>query len=240
MFERFTDRARRVVVLAQEEARLLKHNYIGTEHILLGLVAEEKGVAAEVLAGLGITLATARAGVVDIIGTGQSPPQGHVPFTPRAKEVLELALREGLALGHDHIGTEHLLLGLLSEGEGVAAELLTRTTSLETVREEVLRLLEEEGALDEGIPGVVERSSPTGVLLPAGMVRGRPWTTSNPGTGPVCPICFARIDDDPAGPIRPSSKILTVPTPDGPPVRVAFLYCGQCGSTLGAVPAPPP
>ena len=121
MFERFTDRARRVVVLAQEEARLLNHDYIGTEHILLGLVHEEQGVAARALTELGISLEAVRDEVRQTIGQGDSPPTGHIPFTPRAKKVLELSLREALALGHNYIGTEHILLGLLREGQGVGA-----------------------------------------------------------------------------------------------------------------------
>src|SRR5437899_206239 len=122
MFERFTDRARRVVVLAQEEARLLNHNYIGTEHILLGLIHEGEGVAAKALESLGISLEAVRNQVEEIIGQGGSSPSGHIPFTPRAKKVLELSLREALQLGHNYIGTEHILLGLIREGEGVAAQ----------------------------------------------------------------------------------------------------------------------
>jgi len=116
MFERFTDRARRVVVLAQEEARMLNHNYIGTEHILLGLIHEGEGVAAKGLESLGISLEGVRAQVEEIIGQGQQAPSGHIPFTPRAKKVLELSLREALQLGHNYIGTEHILLGLIREG----------------------------------------------------------------------------------------------------------------------------
>ena len=116
MFERFTDRARRVVVLAQEEARLLNHNYIGTEHLLLGLIYEGEGVAARVLESLDVSLADARAEVEEIIGHGGQSPSGHIPFTPRAKKVLEMALREALKLGHNYIGTEHILLGLIGEG----------------------------------------------------------------------------------------------------------------------------
>src|SRR5437899_1639275 len=124
MFERFTDRARRVVVLAQEEARMLNHNYIGTEHILLGLIHEGEGVAAKALESLGISLEGVRQQVEEIIGQGQQAPSGHIPFTPRAKKVLELSLREALQLGHNYIGTEHILLGLIREGEGVDAQAL--------------------------------------------------------------------------------------------------------------------
>ena len=142
MFERFTDRARRVVVLAQEEARLLKHHYIGTEHILLGLIHEGDGVAAKALESLGISLEAVRSQVEKIIGKGKSEPGSHIPFTPRAKKVLEFSLREALQLGHNYIGTEHILMGLIREGEGVAAQVLTKLgANLSRVRKEVINLL---------------------------------------------------------------------------------------------------
>jgi len=142
VFERFTDRARRVVVLAQEEARLLNHNYIGTEHILLGLIHEGEGVAARGLESLGISLESVRSQVVEIIGQGSQAPSGHIPFTPRAKKVLELSLREALQLGHNYIGTEHILLGLIREGEGVAAQVLQKLgAELHKVRQTVIQLL---------------------------------------------------------------------------------------------------
>lgn len=142
MFERFTDRARRVVVLAQEEARMLNHNYIGTEHILLGLIHEGEGVAAKALESLGISLDGVREQVQEIIGQGQQAPSGHIPFTPRAKKVLELSLREALQLGHNYIGTEHILLGLIREGEGVAAQVLVKLgADLNRVRQQVIQLL---------------------------------------------------------------------------------------------------
>ena len=142
MFERFTDRARRVVVLAQEEARLLNHNYIGTEHILLGLIHEGEGVAAKALESLGISLDAVRGQVEEIIGQGGAAPSGHIPFTPRAKKVLELSLREALQLGHNYIGTEHILLGLIREGEGVAAQVLVKLgADLSRVRQQVIQLL---------------------------------------------------------------------------------------------------
>ena len=142
MFERFTDRARRVVVLAQEEARMLNHNYIGTEHILLGLIHEGEGVAAKALESLGISLDAVRGQVEEIIGQGQQAPSGHIPFTPRAKKVLELSLREALQLGHNYIGTEHILLGLIREGEGVAAQVLVKLgADLNRVRQQVIQLL---------------------------------------------------------------------------------------------------
>ncbi len=142
MFERFTDRARRVVVLAQDEARGLKHNYIGTEHLLLGLISEGEGVAAKALAMMDINDGDVRASVIEIIGEGEKTVEGHIPFTPRAKRVFELSLREALQLGHNYIGTEHLLLGLLKEGEGVAAQVLTkRGADLSQVRQNVIQLL---------------------------------------------------------------------------------------------------
>jgi ATP-dependent Clp protease ATP-binding subunit ClpC len=142
MFERFSDPARRVVVLAQEEARLLNHNYIGTEHILLGVIHEGEGVAARALRSLGINLDAVRQEVDEIIGRGGSPPSGHIPFTPRAKKVLELSLREALQLGHNYIGTEHILLGLLREGEGVACQVLVKLgANLPKVRARVYELL---------------------------------------------------------------------------------------------------
>jgi ATP-dependent Clp protease ATP-binding subunit ClpA len=142
MFERFTDRARRVVVLAQQEARRLNHDYIGTEHILLGLIGEGKGVAARALESLGISLDAVRQQVEEIIGRGHQTPSGHIPFTPRAKKVLELSLRESLQLGHEYIGTEHILLGLLREGKGVAAQVLVKLgADLSQVRQQVIQLL---------------------------------------------------------------------------------------------------
>src|SRR5687767_5803936 len=142
MFERFTDRARRGVVLAQEEARMLNHNYIGTEHILLGLIHEGEGVAAKALESLGISLEAVRQKVEEIIGHGQQSPSGHIPFTPRAKKVLELSLREALQINHSYIGTEHILLGLIREGEGVAAQVLVKLgADLNRVRQQVLQLL---------------------------------------------------------------------------------------------------
>jgi ATP-dependent Clp protease ATP-binding subunit ClpC len=161
MFERFTDRARRVVVLAQEEARMLNHNYIGTEHILLGLIHEGEGVAAKALESLGIALEGVRQQVEEIIGQGQQAPSGHIPFTPRAKKVLELSLREALQLGHSYIGTEHILLGLIREGEGVAAQVLVKLgADLNRVRQQALQLLSgystekqaESGGRGEGTP----------------------------------------------------------------------------------------
>ncbi len=163
MFQRFSDRARRVVVLAQEEARMLNHNYIGTEHLLLGLIQEGEGVAAKALESMGISLEAVREQVEEIIGRGSSPPTGHIPFTPRAKKVLELSLREALQLGHNYIGTEHILLGLIREGEGVAAQVLMKLgADLDRVRNTVVQLL-------TGVTGSgKEQAQQTGEAAPAG------------------------------------------------------------------------
>ncbi len=167
MFERFTDRARRVVVLAQEEARMLNHNYIGTEHILLGLIHEGEGVAAKALESLGISLDAVREQVQEIIGTGTQAPSGHIPFTPRAKKVLELSLREALQLGHNYIGTEHILLGLIREGEGVAAQVLVKLgADLSRVRQTVIQLLSGYQGKETAAAGVGGQSTQEGT--PAG------------------------------------------------------------------------
>ena len=168
MFERFTDRARRVVVLAQDEARALNHNYIGTEHLLLGLIHEGEGVAAKALESMDISLDAVRAQVVEIIGEGQSAPSGHIPFTPRAKKVLELSLREALQLGHNYIGTEHILLGLLREGEGVAAQVLTNLgADLGSVRQTVMQMLSGHDAKETVTagPGSSKEGQPSGSAI---------------------------------------------------------------------------
>ena len=157
MFEQFTDRARQVMVLAQDEARRLDHNYIGTEHILLGLMREGGGIAAKALELLGISLDTVRQQVEEIIGQGQQAPSGHIPFTPRAKKALDLALREAQQLGHNYIGTEHLLLGLIRERDDVAAQVLVNLgADLNRVRQEVIQLLNGHPAEEPG-PGVTVR-----------------------------------------------------------------------------------
>ncbi len=169
MFERFTDRARKIVVFAQQEARLLNHDYIGTEHLLLGLIREGEGLAAKALESMGISLEAVRAEVVDAVGEGDGAPPGHIPFTARAKKVLELSLREALQLGHDYIGTEHVLLGLIREGEGVAAQVLEKLgADLERVRESVNQLLSGMGIVPE--PEVAP-----------------------PEEFPICPICSAPL-----------------------------------------------
>jgi ATP-dependent Clp protease ATP-binding subunit ClpC len=169
MFERFTERARRVVVLAQEESRLLGHNYIGTEHLLLGLLAEREGVAARALESLDVTLDAAREQVREIIGPGQQELSGHIPFTPRAKKILELSLREALKLGSEVISTEHLLLGLVDEGAGVGAQILERLGApAPAVREAVIILAEAEPETPPARPEAGVRSFPQGVRLPIG------------------------------------------------------------------------
>ncbi|EYT48309.1 ATP-dependent Clp protease ATP-binding subunit [Brachybacterium muris] len=166
MFERFTDRARRVVVLAQDEARLLNHNYIGTEHILLGLIHEAEGVGAKALEALGVTLDAVREQVRDIIGEGNQTPSGHIPFTPRAKKVLELSLREALQLGHNYIGTEHILLGLLREGEGTAVKVLSRLKAEPAaVRQEVIERLSGYQGKEPATAGGPAEGQPAGSLV---------------------------------------------------------------------------
>jgi prophage maintenance system killer protein len=177
MFERFSRRARQAVVLAQEEARELGHDYIGTEHVLLGLVREDDGIAAIVLRDLGITATAIRDAVEEIVGRGKGSPSGHIPFTPRAKKVLELALREALQLGHNYIGTEHVLLGLVREGKGVAAQILVKQgAALATVRQAVIAELgESEPASSEArkdaesrLAGLVEFDVPSGIEIRVG------------------------------------------------------------------------
>ncbi|GAA5103378.1 hypothetical protein GCM10023319_71170 [Nocardia iowensis] len=172
MFEKFTDRARRVVVLAQEEARMLNHNYIGTEHILLGLIHEGEGVAAKTLESLGISLEGVRSQVEEIIGEGGQAPSGYIPFTPRAKKVLELSLREALQLGHNYIGTEHILLGTIREGDGVAAQVLVKLgADLNRVRQQVIQQLS--GFAAEGSDvAVTERISVLTAMMTAIDRRG--------------------------------------------------------------------
>ena len=153
MFGRFTDRARRVIVLSQEEALRLNHNYIGTEHALLGLIREADGLAAKALESVGVSLEGARAQVEELARRGERAPTGHIPFTPRLKKALELSLRESLQLGHNHIGTEHILLGLIREGTGVGAQVVTKLgVTLERVREQVMTLLSDVAASEQEEP----------------------------------------------------------------------------------------
>jgi ATP-dependent Clp protease ATP-binding subunit ClpC len=224
MFERFTDRARRVVVLAQEEARMLNHNYIGTEHILLGLIHEGEGVAAKALESLNISLEAVRQQVEEIIGQGQAAPTGHIPFTPRAKKVLELSLREALQLGHNYIGTEHILLGLIREGEGVAAQVLQMLgADLNRVRQTVIQLLSGyvggEGAAGGEVPG--GEAAYVGLEQPS----ESEWGAEN---APRCPRCSAALSDTMA------VRSVTV-TVDDEPAEVKIAYCSRCGAALGTV-----
>jgi len=215
MFERFTERARRVVVLAQEEARMLNHNYIGTEHILLALIQEGEGVAAKALRSLGVSLEEVRSDVKDIVGQGATAPVGHVPFTPRAKKVMELSLRESLQLHHNYIGTEHILLGLVREGEGVAAQVLQkRGATLDQVRRQVVEML-------AGYQG-----DPLG-----GVATVEPAEGGQASAGPACPRCRSKLEDAVA------YRVLEVPPHDseGEVRAVAFAFCQNCGTWLGTV-----
>jgi ATP-dependent Clp protease ATP-binding subunit ClpC len=222
VFERFTDRARRVVVFAQEEARMLNHNYIGTEHILLGLIHEGEGVAAKALASLNISLEAVRQQVEEVIGQGQAEPTGHIPFTPRAKKVLELSLREALQLGHNYIGTEHILLGLIREGEGVAAEVLQKLgADLNRVRQTVIQLLSGYTAGTEVRKGGKAEMEE----LTSQVAR----TSEPPGDdAPTCPNCFGALDETLA------IRVLET-TAEGEPFSVKIAYCSRCGVALGAV-----
>src|SRR6476661_1863885 len=210
MFERFTDRARRVVVLAQEEARLLNHNYIGTEHILLGLIHEGEGVAAKALESLEISLEAVRAQVEEIIGHGHAAPTGHIPFTPRSKKVLELSLREALQLGHNYIGTEHILLGLVREGEGVATQVLVQLgANLSGVRETVIQLMSgwTESAASSGGEEIGVFTETVGASVEAVA-----------DDAPTCPNCFASLDETLA--VKIFEK-----TADDEPFSVKIAYC---------------
>jgi ATP-dependent Clp protease ATP-binding subunit ClpA len=235
VFERFTDRARRVVVLAAEESRLLNHRHIGTEHILLGLIHEGEGVAAQVLVSLGIPLERARREVEAMVGAGGHAPSGHIPFTPRAKKVLELSLREALRLGHNYIGTEHLLLGVLREGEGVAAQVLLRLGGdLERVAREVVEQIE---------PGVADTPSGERIEWPAEMseqeVVGRTGTSgvshfrgvAGSLDSPVCPRC--------QGGLERTARIAVFDVPDasGETRPIRFVFCSACGEALLAADA---
>jgi hypothetical protein len=185
MFERFTDRARRAVVLAQEEARRLEHNYIGTEHILLGLVHEGEGIAAQSLGSFGVSLEAARARIEETVGQGEQPPSAHIPFTPRAKKVLELALREALRLNHNYIGTEHILLGLIRESEGLATQTLVQLgLDLGEVRQRTLELAESEDA----------RETERAPVHPAAARVLAPGTLAAPGLPPYGSTERPRLD----------------------------------------------
>jgi ATP-dependent Clp protease ATP-binding subunit ClpC len=211
VFERFTDRARRVLVLAQEEARVLNHSYIGTEHILLGLIHEGEGVAAKALERSGVTLEAVRNEVDQITGTGSNGPSGSPPFTPRAKKVLEFSLRESIELGHDYIGTEHMMLGVIREGEGVAAQALRNLgIDLEQLREEVIDI-------QSGSYGDVGGSQVRRVV----------------GTDPPrCPKCRAGLSE------QARYRLIAVPPQDPESgeadLSIPVVYCNRCGTALGS------
>jgi ATP-dependent Clp protease ATP-binding subunit ClpC len=216
VFERFTDRARRVVVLAQEEARMLNHNYIGTEHILLGLIHEREGVAATTLGSMNISLEAVRREIEEIIGQGQATPIGHIPFTPRAKKVLELSLRESLQLGANYIGTEHILLGLIREGEGVAAQVLQKLgADLHRVRQTVIQFL-------SGYPAAFEEIPMTG-WTPASRTTGR-----KPVSGPSCPWCSLPLE----GALAYRTMVAAPDDDEGDPISLFLLYCKGCGGIV--------
>jgi ATP-dependent Clp protease ATP-binding subunit ClpA len=216
VFERFTDRARRVVVLAQEEARLLNHNYIGTEHLLLGLLSEGEGVAARALAALNVTPEAARAQVKSMVSGGTEAPQaGYIPFTPRAKKALELSLRNALGLGHGFIGTEHILLGLVQEGSeagaGVAVAVLHALgAEPEAIRQEVMAQI--------SVPG------------PGGAWSRTASSSQDPPTGPLCPQCRALTTE------TVHTAAITIPGPDGELLAFVAVYCGMCGATYTLLP----
>jgi ATP-dependent Clp protease ATP-binding subunit ClpC len=221
VFERFTDRARRVVVLAQEEARMLNHNYIGTEHILLGLLNEEEGVAGRALSVLHISLEAVRREVQEIIGVGQAAATGHIPFTPRAKQVLELALREALQLGHNYIGTEHILLGLVREGEGVAAQVLQKLgADLDRVRQTVIQLVS--GYTVGTFAGTKPVEETT-----------RPVEETTREV-PLCPTCSRPLERT----LRYRS-VTAAPDDDeseGAPLTIRVAFCSSCGRAIGTSP----
>jgi ATP-dependent Clp protease ATP-binding subunit ClpA len=234
VFERFTDRARRVVVLAQEEARMLDHNYIGTEHILLGLIREGEGVAARALEALKIPLDDVRREVEKVVGRGSEVSGGHIPFTPRAKKVLELSLREALQLGHNYIGTEHVLLGLIHEGEGVAAKALQSLgADLDRVRHTVIQLL----SGDAPGPGDRPPDRPhrfrrglRGALTPGDVRRAQALLSTAEASEedyPLCPNCSASLAENAS--VR--TRELTSEGESAQVIKIA--YCAACGITLG-------
>lgn len=223
MFERFTDEARRAIVLAQEEARSLNHNYLGTEHLLLGLLLTD-GIAAGALRAVGIDLQQARNQIEEIIGVGHDGPAVHVPFTPRAKKVLELSQREAQQLGHGYIGTEHLLLGLLREGDGVGTQVLTRAgIELSELRAEIASQLgRSPGDVAGGFVGVTVTAGQTGSAVG---ILGVEEPVPQP---PVCPRCRRSFRENAA------YRVLDVPEDGGSgTARTLFVFCEACGETLG-------
>ena len=232
MFERFTDRARRVVVLAQDEARELGHAYIGTEHLLLGLFREEGGVAAKALTSLGVSPEEIRGQILEVVGTGEGQPPGHIPFTPRAKKILELGLREARQLGHSYIGTEHILLGIVREGEGVAAQVLqAQGLSLVVVRRAVAETLA--GYSTEAVEAAGFRPM-TGWI--ARRTRGRVTepVEQTSGTGPRCSACGADLSET-AG-----YRTIRALGEDVVARDVVVVYCTACGTAIaGGLKADP-
>jgi ATP-dependent Clp protease ATP-binding subunit ClpC len=225
VFERFTDRARRVVVLAQEEARMLNHDYIGTEHLLLGLIHEGDGVAYRALSQMGVSLREVRGAIQQMIGEGHRAPTGHIPFTPRAKKVLELSLREALQLGHNYIGTEHILLGLVREGEGVAAQVLEKSgATMDRVREAVIALLSGYSTGQAAAAGgTAEPSALTWSDVPQ---ADRPAPAES---SPTCPNCRSSLAETLA------AKTLELKVGDET-TMVKMAYCNRCGTALGPIP----
>ena len=214
VFERFTDRARRVLTLAQEEARLFNHSFIGTEHILLGLMSEGGGLGAQALESMGISPQAVRQKVEETIGASVSSPSGSPPFTPRAKKVLELSLREALQMNHSYIGTEHILLGLVREGEGVAATVLVSLgVDLLRVRQEVLRLMAGGHAARGDVSDQNVQAAPSHGLLPL---------------APCCPRCRASLGEA----ARFRSIAVQPDSEGGDPVCMDVVYCMVCGTTL--------
>jgi ATP-dependent Clp protease ATP-binding subunit ClpC len=225
VFERFTDTARRVIVLAQEEARMLRHDYIGTEHILLGLIREEGCVASRSLVAAGLSLSLIREEVIRVVGQGTKAPTEHIPFTPRAKKVLELSLREALQLGHNYIGTEHILLGLIREGEGVAAQVIQKLgADLNQVRRIVTELLADHAgpAPEEAAEGDAEDTpgAPAEVRAPTTPVA----PLEEP---PTCPSCFASLAE--------TARLRRIRAEDrqGVSADVLVVYCERCGVAIG-------
>jgi ATP-dependent Clp protease ATP-binding subunit ClpC len=222
VFGRFTDRARQVLVFAQDEAGLLGHNFIGTEHVLLGLLREGEGVAAKALASFDIGLETARQKVAEMVPAAPTPT-GSPPFTPRSKKVLELSLREAMELGHKYIGTEHILLGLVHEGEGVAARVLTSLgAGLEPVRERVLEILRT-GSYAADIVAATTGPVASGLFQTGGEHLARPRP-------PYCPYCQGAL----AGHLRYASMPAAPTNPDDFEVDLVLIYCENCGRYLGS------
>ncbi len=209
--------------MAQEEARLLDHDYIGTEHLLLGLIHEGEGIAAQALTQLGISLDGVRSQVRETIGRGTSTPAGHLPFTARSKKVLELSLREALQMRHNYIGTEHILLGLIREGKGVAAQVLAKLgADLPRVHDQVMALLS--GLSGEGPP---PSETGTGVQAPPAETAEAAGPAEH---HPVCSHCGSSLADTAA------AKLVRVSGPEGEdPGLVRFVYCGRCGTVVGTL-----